>query len=402
MGEDHDSDMTQRIEEALSRFAIHGQVRLKGSELILTTPRGVFSIPAGTAPSRWPEWGEAERRTRANDLAKAFVKKRNTDRPPPPSSQSRGLPVGLIATVFACGSLGLVGFLLFAPTASESSERLSNAGEPTIRTRAGALDERTERSQRVCEATKARVARGATVNIADTDGWAVDLVLLTEAQKDLVNLEETLAPFLENYAPGQATRFVWPLEPELAAIPTEDARVTVERIAFDSARGPVQGAALSFHGALIDSYFREEERGRFFHVATALSAAFGATHAGLAARCEHEKTYHLGSWFFGKTEATAAASLLFMLGYRGEPPQIAVPFRRPPGGVDEDGFVFTNIAQATERFDRKTLSAALGSNQGMAMGRSGESVVLTFAFKDGSAAARASRHLIRMGRMGGE
>lgn len=394
--------MTQRIEEALSRFAIHGQVRLEGDLFILTTPRGFLSIPAGAAPRHWSEWNEGERRAKAADLARAFVKRRDTELgSPPPPRKTWNLPVGGLAAALACLLLAFVAFLLF-DTGHAASDLPQDGTVPVKRDRTSQAQDRSERAQRVCEATRARVARGATVNIADTDGWVVDVLVMSEAPQEPVVLERSLAPFLGQFTLGEKSRLIWPLEPELASISAEDAVIDVRPISFQGTRGPVQGATVSFHGSLIDSYFREEERGRYFHLATALANALGATHAGLAARCEHERTYHLGSWFFGKTDATAAASLLFVLGYLGDPPQIAAPFRRPPGGADDDSFVFSSIEQATRKLDRKTLSAALGSNQGMAMGRAGESVVLTFSFRDGSAAARASRHLTRLGHIGVE
>lgn len=397
---DDAEDLLRRVQEALSRFAVHGRVRLEGDGLVLTTPRGPVSLPARAQVARFRSAGESERRALALDLAKALVKKRDSDCPPPVLESKGEFPWGVAASALAFVLLGAAGYLWFEPrdgAAAASGEEV----EVMRRERSEGPIESSSRAERVCEATKARVARGATVTIADTDGWVVDFVALRSEGSEQP-LTEALAPFFGVQDWTGPARLTWPDEPELALISDESAHVTLERSSLESTRGRFESVALSFHGSLIDSYFREEERGRYYHLATALTSALGASHSGVVARCAHERGYHLGSWFFGKTDADAATSLLFLLGHQGDPPHIASPFRRPPGGVPDDGFALSNIERAAGEFSRKTLSAALGPTQGMAMGRSGESVVLTFAFRDGSAAARASRHLSRLGHIGGD
>lgn len=400
LASDDAEDLLRRVEEALCRFAVHGRVRLEQDCLVLTTPRGPVSLPARAPIARWGSLGEVERRSLATDLAKALVKKRDSERPAPGVGAKHDFPWGLLAGVLACLLLGAAGYLWFGPSEGAAAPSAAEL-EITRRARAASPSESSSRAERVCEATKARVARGATVTIADTDGWLVDYVAL-RAESSERPLGDALAPFFGVHDWAGPARLIWPDEPELAGLSEESARVTLERTSLESSHGRFEGVVLSFHASLIDSYFREEQRGRYYHLATALTSALGASHAGLVARCAHERGYHLGSWFFGKTDADAAASLLFLLGHHGDPPHIGLPFRRPPGGAPDNGFALSNIERATQEFDRKTLSVALGPTQGMAMGRSGESVVLTFAFRDGSAAARASRHLSRLARIGGD
>jgi hypothetical protein len=147
----------------------------------------------------------------------------------------------------------------------------------------------------------------------------------------------------------------------------------------------------------VDAYFREDERNKYFHVAAAVTSALSATHAGLYARCAHEHSHYLGSWFRGPTEGGAATALVFNIGAHAEPPHIATPFLKPLGQRPDLGYAFANIDVATRTLTRAKLSDVMGKNQGMVTGAPKAPVTLTFAFRDGSAAARASREFARSG-----
>jgi len=128
-----------------------------------------------------------------------------------------------------------------------------------------------------------------------------------------------------------------------------------------------------------------------------MSEALGFTSTALFARCEAGRTHHVGSWFRGRDDASASQALLYALGTYAEPPHLSSPFLRPVGGSEIDrSIALQNIKRAAARLDRPLLASVLGRQGGMVMGKAGSGVTITFPFRDGNRAARASRQLARV------
>lgn len=387
------AELGRYVEEALTRFATPGRVLVERGELILDGPMGRASTPLGPSSARWNLLDEGSRRARALDLARQLAKQHHSaarsERP------GREWPRHLLGWT-ALGLSLMTGYLVYglfksdrAPTAPEVPPVERKGSSPVVTADA--------RSEQICETTRARVVRGATVSVADADGWVVELRATRVGAALPLDLERMLGPFLENPTDAAGSRFLWSEQPHFVPLHGENSRVFVQAERAEDAGIPLDTVRVIFSGVLVDGYFRPEERARYFHVATAMSTALDATHAALVARCAHQSTYHLGSWFYGRTDAEAAAALLESLGLHSDSPHLAAPFLHPEGTTQLDRvFAFRNIRAATHDLDRPALASTLGTNQGMAMGKSGESVLITFQFQDGSSASRASRKLARL------
>jgi len=376
------------VEDALARFALHGTVYLEEGSVGLDSSQGQFKVPLGTLPARWLSLDEATRRERAADTVRQFVRQRNSLAAPAPISV--GFDYRFWGGALALGCVIVLGVHFLWPT-----ELVSGASSGSARTAASQLDPESSlaRARRVCEATKARVARGATVNVADTDGWVVEYSALRVAGGS--PLEGSLAAYVKAPGSTEASAWIWPEEPSLVALAGSEPRVQLTVEPLSKGGEAWERLTLSFSGPLVDPYFREEERPRYYHVAAALTSSLEATHSGLYARCEHEHSHYLGSWFRGPNEGGAATALVFSLGAFAEPPHIASPFLKPLGQKPDLGYAFSNIETGTAKLTRAALSDAMGRSQGMVTGAPKAPVTLTFAFRDGSSATRASRQLSR-------
>jgi hypothetical protein len=384
---EEEREILHYVNDALPRFALHGVTSIEGGLVRLKSSQGEFKAPLGTLSARWLSLDEASRRERAADIVRQFVRQRNALSQPDsaPSSSSPKFWGALgIATV------SLLVLLLLWPARLPSGA--SNAATGPAQATAHA-ESAQARSERVCEATKARVARGAPVNVSDTDGWAVEYMALRPPGGPAPLI--ALGPYLLDPGSAKGSAWIWPDEPSLVGLAGADALVQLEVRPLNKGGENWERLTLTFHGPLVDPYFREEERARFYHVASAVTASLGASHAGLYARCEHEQTHYLGAWFRGPNEGGAATALVFALGAFADPPHIASPFLRPLGEGPDLGYAFGNVETATAKLTRASLSDAMGRNQGMVTGAPKAPVTLTFGFRDGSSGTRASRQLAR-------
>lgn len=306
-----------------------------------------------------------------------------------------GLGLGAVVVLAALGALWAAREFAAAPPppralAPAPEVSVPPGGEPS-------------RAALVCAATRARVVRGATISVADSEGWVVEYMAFRATDAGALHTTEGLSTFFESPLAPEGSRYVWQGEPDLAATPTSEDRVLVrpERIS-GSAPPTYEGVRVTFVGALVDSYFRPSTRAAYFHLASALSDTLGATHAALYARCADGDTHHLGSWFRGRGPEDAVTSLLYVLGTFADPPHLAEPYLHPIGARDLDrAHAFASIARVSSALDRPLLASLIGREGGMVMGRPGEPVTLTFPFEDGNRAARLSREIARLTSIGG-
>jgi hypothetical protein len=149
---------------------------------------------------------------------------------------------------------------------------------------------------------------------------------------------------------------------------------------------------LTFTGRYVLPYFREEERPAVIHAAAALAERVGATHGGLYARCEHSSSHQLGAWFLGPGPRGAAASLVYFMGVKAEVPQVRAELSAGSRALDR-------LGQAFEPFDRPRVGKLVGTHGGMIAGRAEGPGSITFPFRDGNRAARASLELVRAAKL---
>jgi hypothetical protein len=388
-------ELAQAVEDALARFGAAGSVECVQGILRLDGPRGQASLNITTWLSRFAQMDEATRRARAQAWARELLRKL----PQPEMPKDGAAAPFWVRTPYLvpAAALLVVGIALAFTVQALSSK--AETQDPVARSPAqqeSGTETREERDERVCDATAARVARGAAVSIADVDGWVVELWLLraganAELQRD------RLAEFLGPKSREGLRPLLWP---EITA-----GRSGGVRVVDATWPGPTRSAdtlTLTFDGAIVDPYFDRERRNAYYHFATSAADALGASHAALYARCRHRTTHYLGSWFRGPSAGDAAAALLFSIGVFAEIPHISAPELRPAGAAELDaGFAWLHITTATSGLTRAALAGPLGRNQGMAMGRDGEPVVIGFEFQDSSAASRASKALARQLSLGG-
>lgn len=244
----------------------------------------------------------------------------------------------------------------------------------------------------------ARVVHGGSVSVADTDGWVVDLLIAKAGASTPLDTHPSLQAFVQEPLNPKGSRFIWPEEPELGRVATEETRVHLSRETIGAGKtASIAALRLSFRGGYVDSYFSPEGRARYYHIASALSEKLEATHSALVARCFDDDAHSLGSWFRGLDAGAAASSLVYFMGTFARPSHLAAPFYRRPGDTEMDRLLaFQSITTRALHVDRASLATVVGSEGGMATGKTGDAVVITFPFTDGNRAARVSRSLARV------
>lgn len=394
------------VSEALTRFGTPGAPYASGDVVHLRLPNDVARVRLGPWAERWQQLDESTRRLRTNEVARQLVQPHKLATSMAPTKAMPNL-TPLLMAVIAFGIAGY-GYVHFNETgfgaASESGPPVDRRAKPPSGATAmggKARSEGHDRSERVCEATRARVVRGATVSIADVDGWVVEYLAYKKGGSERLDTHPALSKYFADPASKDGSKFHWDQEPDMVSLDTSTTLAVVHREDLARPQGEAGGAThgirITFGGTLVEPYFREKDRGKYFHVANSLSEDLGVTHAGLYARCASGDTHHLGSWFRGIDDDDAAAAMMFVLGAYADPPHIASPFYREVGSRDFDhSLAFDSISHATEKLDRPFLASVLGRQGGHIMGSTSGASLITFPFKDGNRAARASRELARL------
>lgn len=383
-------ELCQLVNEALGRFGVSGRVSIEGREIRLDLGgrRSRAALPGWL--DHWPRLDDTIRKHRATELARQLAQSRSLDSVRSGAQRSPNwtwLVAGLSALV-----LGGAAYLWLSPRSQAS------APAPTAAPVTDAAREREARNARVCEDTRARVLRGATVGTTETDGWVVEIWGMQRGGEALLAAAPALGQFVEDPARAGGSQFIWKDEPELAKVIDSSTRVTVSDDPISGSAGrPIPALRVTFHGNFVEPYFDPEQRSRFYHIANGLAAALQLTHVGVYARCEAGRTHHLGSWFRGLDDGGATVALLYSLGTYAEPPHLAGAFLHAPGEAALDRSVaLENIERASTRADRSLLAGVLGRQSAMITGKRGDGVVITFPFRDGHRASRASRELARL------
>lgn len=383
-------DLETLVAEAVARFGTAGRVRVEGDRIHLQGHGANTTAPIGPLLEQWDELSPELKQRRATALARQLVERRRASSPPPAPARAFRLPSALapLLILTAGGAAVYMAYLKLTPPRDAESPSATPGGSASAAPALGSEayeQERQAREARVCALTRERVLRGTTVGPMDVEGWVVELVLLRAADADLT-FDPALAAFIER-RPGQLSgRFVWASAPLLAE--REGPGTTVE-IADAREGEALRGVRLTFSGRYVISYFTETQRSEYVRAAAALSDRLDARYGALFARCARSTTHELGAWFRGPGPAGAAASLVHFIAGQAAPAQL----------LPEQGGASAGLPELTARalpLDRARVARTIGAHGGMIAGKGGDSATtLTFPFKDGNRAGRASFDLAR-------
>ncbi len=385
------------VAEAVARFGAAGEVRIVGERIHLEGYGPPTSAELGGLEAQWDGLAPELRGRRATALARELVQKRRASLPP---TRSGGFNFKLPSFVAPLVVLGLAAVALWfarswlLPEKTNAAVTSSAQPGPLASTGVDAYEaQRRARAERVCQATRSRIQRGATVGPTDVEGWVVELVLLRDGSSAELTFDPGLSPFISR-RPGQLSgKFVWASAEDIAGAEGPSTVVTVADASIPNPETPKhRGVRLTFAGRYVAPYFRDDGRKSFIRVAAALAERLGATHGALYARCAESSSHYLGAWFRGPGAGGASASLVYWMGAFADPPQLRAAVLAADAGADP---ILDRVEQAGAELTKARVAKLIGSDGGMIAGRPDGPHTLTFPFKDGNRAARASLELAR-------
>jgi hypothetical protein len=377
------------VSDALVRFRVGGSPRIEGGRILLVGDGPTVGVEVGALSELWPTLAPALKRARATEIAQWLAQERRSLLPARSWADLARLPrfVAPLAILAVAALTVWLTFRILGPQPRNSAQLGADA-EPEDSEAA-----RQAREARVCEATLERVDRGTPIGPADAEGWVVEVMMLRAAEgRDLFD-DPALAAFVERM-PGQSSgRLRWNGAPQLAGTTGVDTGVRLGRADLgDPVQPNLRGLTLTFTGRYVGSYFREQDRLEYLGLAAALSERLKPKYAALYARCTHLTSHHLGSWFLGPGADGAATSLVYFMGTYAPISHVkSSVLRIADGGTTFDRvFALGEIAKAMAPLDRDRVLDQLGKHGGMIAGRPESAMTISFPFKDGSRAARAS------------
>ncbi len=390
------------IAEEVARFGVAGEVRIVANNVVLEGYGPASGVDLGALIDQWDQLPHDVRARRATGLARRLVEARRASAAPLRSaSQGFSMPRFVApALILGLGAAGVwLAYDYLTPKATKAPDAAGVAPRPADSSVPADQyeSERIARAERVCQTTRARVQRGATVGPTDVEGWVVELTLLRADGDSALTFDPALTSFVERRAGSLEGKFVWAGAPEIGARTGPATKVEVEDASIPSPAAPrLFGVTLRFTGRYVIGYFTESERIAYHKTAHTLATRLGADFAGLFARCAQSSTHQIGSWFWGRGPAGAAASVIYFMGAHADPPQIEQKTLFPGGGKDivQSGALL-QIAEKTADLKRERVLRLLGSTGGMVSGRPDAPHVISFPYKDSNRASRASLDLAR-------
>ncbi|MFO0570992.1 MAG: serine/threonine-protein kinase [Polyangiaceae bacterium] len=384
------------VGEAVARFGMAGTVLVEGNRARLVGAGPEVETELGAGVAGFERLAPEVKQRRATELARRLVQERRARLAGTGGGSGFRVPrfvaplvvllLGAVALGFAYRWLAPGGWSFSSTPAASASAVSADDYER----------QRAERAQRVCDATRSRIVRGASIGPTDVEGWVVELVLARPTPAP--EKDAALDAFIER---GSASggKFVWKEAPEIASQEGIGSEVGVRAEAV-SGSASAHAVRLTFNGKYATPYFYAGDRKAYLKLANALSEKLGATHGALFARCALGTTHHLGAWFLGPSPGGAATALLYWIGANGDPPQIRQSVLEIDAG-DRSG-VFTRIDDKTKALERNKLRAVIGEHEGMISGKGDGPTTLTFPFADSNRAARASLEVARVAGVGVE
>lgn len=384
------AEFSRLATELLGRFGVAGTVGVEGNRVILFGSGPTVGIDAGPILDGWSALDGDARRARALDAARRLAGERRRLTGSGRAPSATAVPPWTYAAVIAAGVLG-AGYWRF----HDKPKSVPHAPPRAILSvEVDDERERRDRAERVCDATRSRVMRGASVGPSDVEGWVVELAVLRRPERLAMTADPAVGTFLDGKSEGG--RIVWPGAGALSALDGPETSATLSDANLpESGEALFRGAKILFTGRYVGAYFDEEARIPFVRFAIAFSEALGVDYAALYARCATGRSHHLGSYFRGPTPGGAVASLLYFIGATADVPDVRRSLLSPVEGKDDPAFAFRSIASATAALKKTRVMAMLGAHGGMIAGLDGEPSTIGFPPKDANRAARASHEIAR-------
>lgn len=394
-------EVREGVADALGRFGVAGEVRVEPTAVILFGHGPTVREDVTRWLGQWDRLSPEVRLRRCAEVARNLAQQRRSA-PGSAHATRRGLrvpdwiaPLGIAGlAVTAVVFVWRVYSQWLGPGQGIEASAATSAESPIEAP--GGVDERQARAARVCDATRSRIMRGATVSPADVEGWVVELALLRSVQGMQTPETGVLEGLLERTG-GKPLTITWTGVPKLRSKTGHGTYVksTVERLAGQSG-SEWQRFRLSFSEHYVDSFFEERERVEYFLLANEISKRYGAEYAALYARCIHRSSHHVGTWFRGSDPAGAVTALIYFIGLAADLPHLhPSALGRQGDGEIEPLYALKQIADAARDLDKDDVAVLLGPHGGMISGAEGSASVVTFPFRDSNRASRASLAIAR-------
>jgi hypothetical protein len=193
-------------------------------------------------------------------------------------------------------------------------------------------------------------------------------------------------------------RVVFHDAPTLAAATGPDTQADV--VADDVVGKPglaYRGVRITMTGRYVVPYFDETGRNEVLRFARALTDSLGADYAALYARCAAGHSHHVGSWFRGPAANGAVVALVFFMGVFEDHPDLrpSALFPNGEGSTVDAAFAFQSIATAAGPVKKTRAMTLLAKESGMISGTDTSVATISFPFRDGNRASRASQEIAR-------
>lgn len=357
---------------------------------------------AGSAPvaqvditelcATWEVRSAAERATQCAGLARKLTQQRRA-RTLAISPRNRAPLASLFFALFAFVLGGVYWVSPYGPgqvPAVSPADAAQAAPQPT---QERSLPSSDQRALRVCESTRSRVLRGATLGPMDVEGWVVEIALMRAGS---LGSWSELEPFLRLEKETEKSRVVWKDAPELSQIEGYATGLSVSQTRVSADALNLQQLVVTLHGGYVKAYFSERQRIFVVRLAHGLAKAFSASHGAVYGRCQHGESHHLGSWFVGDSPSAAAVSLLYFMGARAQPAFLPSSLLSPNGHEGlAPAFAIQSLGSAANKVGRNDIAKWIGSQDGTVAGRSKGFTSIQFPYVDSNRALRASRSVTR-------
>ncbi|MCA9642621.1 MAG: hypothetical protein H6718_15615 [Polyangiaceae bacterium] len=383
----HLDEITTQVAECITRFGVAGEVHVDAERASLTGYGPPAEVAIGDLLERWPELSHEDRARRCLETARKLVAARRSSLPPGRPKRLLQLP-GWLAPLIFFALLGGFGWWWLSRPVPKTA--VAEAAAPA--STSGAVDGE-QRAASVCQRTRSRVMRGASVGPLDVEGWVVELALQRPSDRPFER-GKLLGDFID--LDQDEPHVVWTQAPALSSLTGIGTRVEVaESSLVASGIEPRRSLVLTFMGSYIKPYFDEKARIQYVMFANALAQRAGASHGALYARCTGDSNHHIGAWFLGPTPGEAVGSLIYFMGTYASSPHVSA-YALSDAAAPDRASLLDSILKSTANSSRSEIGLWLGAQGGMLAGPADGPTRITFPFKDANRASRASREIARL------